>query len=202
MNQNLPEIIQAKRELIFEYPNLLDRFTIDFVEHSLINYPLSYGHTAFGTQESNFFFGRVFYWDGFKEEFNANNLPSGVDYIVDYTIRRGTTLIHPDAIFRGIHRVVLNGQTQVNTPSIHPDTNSALNQWSFLYYITANASGGTMIYNNLKDQQPFHLCPYEQGKFLIFPSVYTHQALPPESKDHWRMTLNVVLEIESPLSVF
>lgn len=194
MNNN----VFAKKELIFEYPNLLDRFTMDFIEHSLIQYPVSYGHTAlWSDDDEDKFFGRGFFWDKFLETFNAVNLPSGVDYLADYVIRKGTTLIHEDAVFCSIQRVVLNGQTQINTPKIHIDHNTP-RHWSFLYYITSHASGGTMIYDNINTRNEYHHCEYEQGKFLIFPSAYAHQALPPVQKDHWKMSLNVVLELDTP----
>lgn len=195
MNNN----VFAKKELIFEHPGLLDRFTMDFIEHSLIQYPVSYGHTSLWVEDDNDkFFGRGFYWDKFLESFNAVNLPSGVDYLVDFVIRKGTTLIHEDTIFKSIQRVVLNGQTPVNTPKIHIDYNTNTH-WSFLYYITSYASGGTMIYDNIHTKNPYHHCEYEQGKLLIFPSCYAHQALPPVERDHWKMSLNIVLEVESPL---
>jgi len=192
------ENVYAKKECIFEVsPH--DTHTKQFLYDSLHNYPLTYGHTAYGGSNDNQqFFGRIFYWSHWVDSFTLSTLPHGVYYALHWAMNEGPKYIHSTAKAHGIQRIVLNGQTPNQHPTIHYDDVDDVTKWSFIYYITTGDenNGGTAIYNNALEEKLFHECKYQQGKWLIFPSCYTHQALP--SIEKWRMSLNIVIHLDAP----
>lgn len=176
-----------------------DEFTVRFINKTLRNYPVTWGHKAYGgpTDEQDFF-GRIFFWDGWQEEFNTRNIPQGLAYLVDWAMNCGPKHIHSKAKFYDMHRIIINGQTPDQAPTAHYDDVNDPTMWTFIYYVTAGdeSNGGTMIYNNATEEQPLHTCTYKQGKWIIFPSSYPHQALP--CKEQWRMSVGLVLKIHAP----
>jgi len=104
------ENVYAKKECIFEVsPH--DTHTKQFLYDSLHNYPLTYGHTAYGGSNDNQqFFGRIFYWSHWVDSFTLSTLPHGVYYALHWAMNEGPKYIHSTAKAHGIQRIVLNGQ--------------------------------------------------------------------------------------------
>lgn len=192
------ENVFAKKEHIFEVsPH--NTHTVQFLYDSLYNYPLTYGHTAYGGENDHqHFFGRVFHWNEWVDNYNLKSIPHGIYYLLHWAMNEGPKCIHPDARSYSVQRIVLNGQTPNQKPTMHFDDVDDPTKWSFIYYITPGdeSNGGTVIYNNAQEEKLFHTCTYEQGKWLIFPSCYVHQALP--SIEDWRMSANFVIRIHTP----
>jgi len=164
---------------IIEVEGLLDPFTVSWISKELSEYPVSYGHRA--SEDGETFFGRIFFWDGFREQFHQKNLPASVDYLTNFVIANLVPMIGKE--YRGLRRIALNAQLPGQTGGIHCDDEEDTNLWTVLYYVT-DSTGDTLIYDGKKVEYSFK---YKQGKFVAFPSTYVHQALSPDAG--WRMSL-------------
>ena len=171
---------------ILEPEDLLDPFTVDWINKELYEYPVSYGHRA--CDDGDDFFGRIFFWGEWREQFHQKNLPASVDYLTNFVATWLPSATNKE--FVDLRRIVLNAACPNQRGGVHWDSNDP-SVWTVLYYIT-DSSGDTNIYDGdfeegVKARNLVHTCKYKQGKFVAFPSTYIHNAEAPESG--WRMSL-------------
>ena len=57
---------------ILEPEDLLDPFTVDWINKELYEYPVSYGHRA--CDDGDDFFGRIFFWGEWREPVSYTHL--------------------------------------------------------------------------------------------------------------------------------
>ena len=172
--------------LIYESESLLDPFTVSWISNELSEYPVSYGHRA--SEDGETFFGRIFFWDGFREQFHQKNLPASVDYLTNFVVSWLPSVVGRE--YCGLRRIALNAQLPGQTGGVHVDDEEDTTLWTVLYYIT-DSSGDTLIYDG---EEVCHSCKYKQGKFVAFPSTYVHNAEAPESG--WRMSLAFGIQVQ------
>lgn len=172
--------------LIHENDDLLDSFTIDWINNSLYEFPVSYGHRA--SEDGDTFFGRIFFWDGWREQFHQKNIPASVDYLTNFVVTWLPAVTGKE--FVGLRRIALNAACPGQRGGVHCDDESDTSLWTVLYYIT-DSSGDTLIYDG---DNVIHSCKYKQGKFVAFPSTYVHNAEAPESG--WRMSLAFGIQVQ------
>lgn len=193
--------VYARPHNIIVHDDLFDPIVTKYIEKTLAPYPMSYGHQTYGgKQDNNRFFGRIFFWDGWQEDFNGRNMPGPVDFVSYYLLNWSCKLVHEKASYIDIHRYILNGQAVGQDTTIHIDDATDPTKWTFIYYVN-DSDAGTVFYTNMEEEQAFMKVQAKKGRMVCFPSSYAHRAEAPTlegTKKGWRQTLTSILKIHTP----
>ena len=153
-----------------------------------------YGHyTDINNPANDLFFGRQLFHTlqgGYQAQFPpvASNLIALLQEVL-------SKQIDTNAEWQGIYRVSLNGQTPGQHAGIHVDTKECNTLWTAIY-MSNKGDGDLTFYKSDTDRTQTNSIEYKQGRIIIFPSGYAHEAQPP-TKTKWRTTVAVMFDLKT-----
>ena len=187
--------VATKKELIFEFDSILPMWLENSVTESFYRFPLEYNHHVYDDDNCPFFGKQIYH-----EEYGVDNsIPPVVFTLIKCIENELIHKIDDNATFGGLKRVIVNGQTSVNNPPPHMDDDENRDMWTALYYVT-DSDGDTAFYKKRSEMQEVHRASYKQGKFVIFPSSFMHQGLPPN--DGWRVSIGFMFRMNCKYNKF
>lgn len=188
--------IITNTDLIFEFPNSLPAWAVISGEKFFKKFSFEYGHHAASLDDGAPYFGKML----FLREENLN-LPSPplIQNICDCLQIDLLPKIDPNGKFIELQRISVNGQTDTQTPKPHIDADNDPNLWTAVYYVN-DSSGDTIFYKSIVNQTEVYRSQFEQGKIIIFPASFCHQALAPIKG--WRVSVGITFEWITDLSKF
>ncbi len=188
--------IIANPEFIFEFPDALPKWAITSGDKSFKKFAFEYGHHAATMDDGAPYFGKMLF---LREE--GLNLPSPplVQNICDCLQADILPRIDPNGKFIELQRISVNGQMPTQTPAPHIDTDNDGNLWTAVYYVN-DSSGDTVFYKSMASKIEVARSKFQQGKIVVFPACYAHQALAPT--EGWRISIGVTFEWHTKIITF
>lgn len=184
----------ADTSLIYEISDALPTWAVKSGELFFKRFAFEYGHHAATLDDGNPYFGKML----FLREKNINlSVPSLVQNLCDCLQLSILPNIDPEGKFIELQRIAVNGQTSQQAPSAHIDTDSDPTLWTAVYYVN-QSSGDTVFYQSIENLKEVYRSKFQQGKIVLFPSSFCHQAEPP--KDPWRISVGITFEWHTKLS--
>lgn len=186
--------IKSNTSLIFEFDNPMPGWAVASGDYFFKQFSFEYGHHAATLNDGSPYFGKMLY---LREANISLSVPVIVQNIVDCIQLDLLPKIDLNGKFIELQRMAVNGQTISQTPSPHIDTDKDLTLWTAIYYVN-DSSGDTVFYNSISDITECRRSKFKQGKIVIFPACFCHQALAPESD--FRITVGITFEWHTVLS--
>ena len=135
-----------------------------------------------------------------EQSLNFPNLPL-LDFLIRDTVR-GIRELDPDAEFTYFHGIHYTTQDHVHVgDQIHRDFHRIMAGWTVLYHLTGS-TGPTLIFDDYipdPNKKPGKVIDFKQGRRIIFPGYYAHQADAAEPGDT-RVIAAVRFQIKSKLN--
>lgn len=185
--------IKSNKSLIFEFDNSIPSWAIASGDYFFKKFSFEYGHHAASLNDGVPYFGKMLY---LREENISHPVPVIIQNVVDCIQLDLLPKIDPTSKFVGLQRISVNGQTSSQTPLPHLDTDTDPSLWTAIYYVN-DSSGDTVFYNSISDLTEIYRTTFKQGKIVIFPACFCHQALAPI--DGFRITVGITFEWHTDL---
>lgn len=189
--------IVTDKSLIFEFEDGLPLWLVTSGENQLKTLAFEYGHHAKDFDDGNPYFGRILL---LRERNIDLACPYIIHNLIDFIRLDLLGRLDPCGKFVGLQRIAVNGQLPTQQPSKHLDHDLLPDMWTAVYY--ANCSDGdTLFFDSLiHPEQLSYQSSFKQGKIVIFPSYFLHQAMSPTK--NWRITIGITFEWITELSRF
>lgn len=128
--------------------------------------------------------------------------PAFIDELTSLVIQEFKQL-DPSAIVKSILNLNLNltnldPSNKMTQMDVHSDSPEFRNDWTLLVHLKGN-SGSTMMYDNMIFKNPVKEFTFEQGKVCIYPSIYAHSAILPNTAED-RIIARYIMEIDTVLN--
>jgi hypothetical protein len=185
--------IKSNKSLIFEFDNPIPHWAVISGDYLFKKFSFEYGHHAASLDDGVSYFGKMLY---LREKNISFPVPVIVQNVVDCIQLDLLPQLDPNGKFVELQRIAVNGQTSSQAPSPHIDTDTDSSLWTAIYYVN-DSSGDTVFYNTISDLTAIYRTKFKQGKIVIFPACFCHQALPPE-KD-FRISVGITFEWHTDL---
>lgn len=188
--------ILTNTNLIYEFEDPMPAWAVKSGEVSFKKFAFEYGHHAASLDDGAPYFGKMLF---LREENLSLPSPPLVQNICDCLQIDILPKIDPTGKFIELQRISVNGQTNTQSPKPHIDTDNDPNLWTAVYYVN-NSSGDTVFYRSIIKQEEVYRSKFKQGKIVVFPACFCHQALAPD--DEWRVSIGITFEWITELSKF
>lgn len=185
--------IKSNKSLIFEFVDSLPNWAIVSGDYFFKKFSFEYGHHAASSSDGLPYFGKMLY---LREKNISFPVPVLIQNVVDCVQLNLLPQIDPIGKFIELQRISVNGQTNSQTPSPHLDTDTDSALWTAIYYVN-DSSGDTVFYNSLSNLTEIYRTKFQQGKIVIFPACFCHQALAPIID--FRITVGITFEWQTNL---
>ena len=186
--------IKTDKNLIFEFENQIPEWIVMSGDVFFKKFSYEYGHHAASMNDGHPYFGKMLY---LREEQISLPVPVIIQNVVDYIQLIALPQIDPDGKFIELQRIAVNGQTESQSPAPHIDTGTDPTLWTAIYYVNSS-SGDTVFYNSITDLTEVYRSKFKQGKIVVFPSCFCHQALAP--LENFRISVGITFEWHTELS--
>ena len=175
----------AEKENIYEFDCFPD-WMIEAGVEQFKHFGFEYGHHGDTLSDGKPYFGKMLFLLESNHDVQKPHIVMNICDSIKYHI---LPQIDPQGKFEGWQRIAVNGQLPGQSPEKHVDSEENTLIWTAVYYVT-DSDGDTVFYQSKKNpDNEVYRSVYKQGKIVVFPGRYLHQAQSPTN--NWRVSVGV-----------
>jgi hypothetical protein len=175
----------AEKQNIYEF-EIFPEWMIKAGQEQFTQFGFEYGHHGNTLSDGKPYFGKMLYLLESNHDTQKPHVVMNVCDAIKYNI---LPTVDPEGTFEGWQRIAVNGQLPGQSPEKHVDSTDNELIWTAVYYAT-DSDGDTVFYQSNKNPTT-EVCrsTYKQGKIVLFPGRYLHQAHTPTQ--NWRVSIGI-----------
>lgn len=172
--------------LIFEFEDTVPMWVVKSGEEQFKKFGFEYGHHGSTEDDGKPYFGKMLFLKDANHDIAKPHIALNILDLIRFKLLDD---IDPNGIFIDIDRIAVNGQLPGQSPEKHIDSSDKENLWTAIYY-ASDSDGDTLFFQSLKNPQTqIYKADYKQGKIVIFPGCFLHQAMAPST--NWRISIGI-----------